>query len=96
MAFFQGRKRRHNAYCAFCRTPRRLSRKRNISFVNLLAAALASPIFMWLMWGGADAQRTPRFCTARRSPNRPSAAADLALFMCLAAKRRPIHGVGVR
>jgi hypothetical protein len=56
MKILRRSKRRHNAYCAFCRTPRRVSRKRNISFGNILAAALTSPVIMWLMWGAPDAR----------------------------------------
>lgn len=56
MSIFSKKRNRHNAYCAFCRTPRRLTRKKNISFGNFLSAALVSPIVMWLMWGAPDAR----------------------------------------
>jgi hypothetical protein len=53
-------KRRNNCYCAFCRSPRRIYRKKNISFLNIVASIFASLIFMLVMWRGFD----PRVCIA--------------------------------
>ncbi|KYG64902.1 hypothetical protein AZI86_11935 [Bdellovibrio bacteriovorus] len=45
---------KHNCYCAFCRSPRRIYRKKNISFANILASALASVVFMFAIWQQYD------------------------------------------
>lgn len=45
---------RHNCYCAFCKTPRRIYKKRSISFVNLIASAMTALVFMLAMWHSFD------------------------------------------
>lgn len=47
-------KNRQNCYCAFCKTPRRIYRKKNISFMNLIASALASIVVMFALWQEYD------------------------------------------
>lgn len=44
----------HNCYCAFCKSPRRISRKKNISFMNVIAAGLASMVLMLALWQQFD------------------------------------------
>ena len=52
-----GRKRKkHNTYCAFCRTPRVIFRKRNISLGNIISSVLGSGVLMWVLWGQPDAR----------------------------------------
>lgn len=46
--------RRHNCFCAFCKTPRRIYRKKSISFINLIASALASVVVMFAIWQQYD------------------------------------------
>lgn len=46
--------KRHNCFCALCKTPRRIYRKKNISFMNLLASALASVVLMFAIWQQYD------------------------------------------
>ncbi|MBV2169762.1 MAG: hypothetical protein KUL82_13740 [Bdellovibrio sp.] len=46
--------KRHNCFCAFCKTPRRIYRKKNISFMNLIASALASVVLMFAIWQQYD------------------------------------------
>jgi hypothetical protein len=43
-----------NCYCAFCRTPRKIYRKKTLSFVNFLQAALISSFLTWLFWQGLE------------------------------------------
>ena len=45
---------RHNCYCAFCRSPRRIYRKKNISFMNGIASAMAAIVFMFALWHQFD------------------------------------------
>ncbi|WII71951.1 hypothetical protein QJS83_15920 [Bdellovibrio sp. 22V] len=45
---------RHNCFCAFCKSPRRIYRKKNISVMNLLASALASVVLMFAIWQQFD------------------------------------------
>ena len=45
---------RHNCYCAFCKTPRRVARKRNISVLNVLASLVASAVIMMAIWQQFD------------------------------------------
>lgn len=47
-------KNRQNCYCAFCKTPRRIYRKKNISFMNVIASALASVVVMFALWQEYD------------------------------------------
>lgn len=46
--------KRHNCYCAFCKTPRRIERKRSISFMNVVGGALASVVIMFALWQHYD------------------------------------------
>jgi len=50
-------KSKTNCYCAFCRTPRRMYKKRNIGFMNIVYATATSLIAMYLFWQAFD----PRF-----------------------------------
>lgn len=45
---------RHNCYCAFCKSPRRIYRKKNISLANLIGSALASVVVMFALWQQYD------------------------------------------
>lgn len=45
---------RHNCYCAFCKSPRRIARKKNISFSNIIASLMASVVFMFALWQRFD------------------------------------------
>lgn len=47
-------KERHNCFCAFCKSPRRIYRKRSISFMNIIGSALASVVVMFLLWQQYD------------------------------------------
>lgn len=48
------RKHRHNCYCAFCKTPRRVPRKRNISLWNIVASVFVAVLMMMVFWQGYD------------------------------------------
>lgn len=41
-------------FCAFCRTPRNIYKKKSISFVNILGAFLASIVLMYVIWQAYD------------------------------------------
>lgn len=47
---------KNNCFCAFCKSPRRIYRKRSISFTNVVASALASVVFMFAIWHSYDAR----------------------------------------
>ena len=47
-------KKRHNCYCAFCKTPRRIYRKKSISFMNIIASAMAAIVMMFILWQQLD------------------------------------------
>ncbi len=47
-------RKRHNCYCAFCKSPRRIYRKKNISFLNIIGSALAGVVFMFALWQQYD------------------------------------------
>ena len=47
-------KQKHNCYCAFCRTPRRIYKKRSIGFLNIFYAVISSLIVMYVYWGAFD------------------------------------------
>lgn len=51
LSFFRNR---HNCYCAFCKSPRRIYRKKNISFLNMIGSALASTVVMFALWQEYD------------------------------------------
>jgi hypothetical protein len=51
LSFF---KTRHNCYCAFCKSPRRIYRRKNISFMNVVGSALASLVMMFALWQQYD------------------------------------------
>lgn len=51
MPFF---KPKNNCYCAFCKTPRRIYRKKSISFMNVVGSALASVVVMMALWQQYD------------------------------------------
>jgi hypothetical protein len=46
--------RRQQCYCAFCKTPRALTTKRRVSFMNLLGAALGAGVVMFAIWQQFD------------------------------------------
>ncbi|MBX2989250.1 MAG: hypothetical protein KF802_15285 [Bdellovibrionaceae bacterium] len=48
------RKARHNTYCAFCKSPRRVPRKRNIGVINIIASALTAAVISIVLWEGFD------------------------------------------
>lgn len=58
LSFF---KTRHNCYCAFCKTPRQIYRKKSISFMNVLGSALASVVVMFALWQEFDPRVTVIF-----------------------------------
>jgi hypothetical protein len=39
-----------NCYCAFCRTPRKIFRKKTLTTVNFIQALLISSFLTWLFW----------------------------------------------
>lgn len=43
-----------NCYCAFCKSPRRIYRKKNISLMNILASAMAAIVVMFALWHEYD------------------------------------------
>lgn len=45
---------RQNCYCAFCKSPRRIYRKKNISLVNLVASGLVAAVLMFALWQQYD------------------------------------------
>lgn len=45
---------RKNCFCAFCRSPRRIYKKRNIGVLNIVYAALASLVVMYAFWQDFD------------------------------------------
>lgn len=47
-------RKRHNCYCAFCKSPRRIYRKKSISFLNIIGSALAAVVFMFVLWQQYD------------------------------------------
>lgn len=49
--------KKNQCYCAFCRTPRRVYRKKSISLLNIFEALLASLAVMYMIWQKLD----PRF-----------------------------------
>lgn len=50
----KARRTKHNCYCAFCRTPRLMRRRRHIGAVNVIAGALVSACAMLLIWQTFD------------------------------------------
>jgi hypothetical protein len=47
-------KAKNNCYCAFCKSPRRIYRKKNISIKNILGSALAAVVVMFAIWQQYD------------------------------------------
>ncbi len=45
---------KNNCFCAFCKSSRRIYRKKNISGVNVLGSVLASIVTMFVFWQGFD------------------------------------------
>lgn len=43
-----------NCYCAFCKSPRRIYRKRNINLVNVVASAMTATVIMFAIWQTFD------------------------------------------
>jgi hypothetical protein len=43
-----------NCFCAFCRSPRRIFKKRNIGVLNVIYAGLAALVIMYLLWQNFD------------------------------------------
>ncbi|WP_413570198.1 hypothetical protein ACLWBD_06800 [Bdellovibrio sp. HCB117] len=51
---FPNFRQHHNCYCAFCKSPRRIYRKKSISLMNVLGSALASVVVMFAIWQQFD------------------------------------------
>ncbi|MDG0817461.1 hypothetical protein NWE73_13850 [Bdellovibrio sp. PAP01] len=47
-------KAKSNCYCAFCKSPRRIYRKKNISVMNIFASLMASVVLMFAIWQEFD------------------------------------------
>lgn len=47
-------KLKHNCFCAFCKTPRRIYNKKRMGVLNLLLAALSTWVFMMVVWKQFD------------------------------------------
>ena len=47
---------RVNCFCAFCKTPRRVYRKRHLSLVNYIQALSLAGFFSFLFWQSLDAK----------------------------------------
>lgn len=47
-------RKRHNSYCAFCRSPRRVPQRRGVGMVNVMGAMFVAGLLMWVMWQGFD------------------------------------------
>lgn len=47
-------KARANCYCAFCKSPRRIYKKKNISLMNFLASAMTAIVIMLGLWQQFD------------------------------------------
>jgi hypothetical protein len=45
---------RQDCFCAFCKTPRRIYKKRTMSLFNIVASAITSIVLMLLMWQEYD------------------------------------------
>lgn len=45
---------RHNCFCAFCKSRRRIYRKKSISFMNTIASTLAAMVLMFAIWQQYD------------------------------------------
>jgi hypothetical protein len=45
---------KNNCFCAFCRSPRRIYKKRNIGILNITYAALAAVLVMYCFWRAFD------------------------------------------
>lgn len=45
---------KHNCYCAFCKSPRRIYRKKDINLFNIIAAAFSAGAIMLLLWQTYD------------------------------------------
>lgn len=43
-----------NCFCAFCRSPRRIYKKRNIGVLNVLYAGIAALVLMYAFWQDFD------------------------------------------
>jgi hypothetical protein len=43
-----------NCFCAFCRSPRRIYKKRNIGILNILYSGVAAMIIMYAFWQEFD------------------------------------------
>ena len=48
------RQAKYNCFCAFCKTPRRVTRQRHIGFVNVVASALVAGLMMEAFFGKFD------------------------------------------
>lgn len=46
--------KKSNCFCAFCKSPRRIYRKRNIGITNILGSALAAVVLMFVIWQQYD------------------------------------------
>lgn len=47
-------RQRHNCFCAFCKSRRRIYRKKSISFINFIASVLAAAVVMFAIWQQYD------------------------------------------
>ena len=45
---------RNNCFCAFCRTPRRIYKKRSLGVLNISLSALAAVLVMYCVWREFD------------------------------------------
>lgn len=48
------RRAKYNCYCAFCRSPRRVTRQRHIGLMNVIASFLVSAVMMEVFWAQFD------------------------------------------
>ena len=47
-------RRRTNSFCAFCKSPRRVYRKKHVGLTNVLAALILAAGLTEVLWGDAD------------------------------------------
>lgn len=54
-------KNKQKCYCAFCRTPHRVYKKKGVSFVYIFFSLLLTVSFMWGLWGTWNQKAIPVF-----------------------------------
>lgn len=52
----QFNKNKKNAYCAFCKSPRKVYTKKHINFFDIISSAVLAAAIMYLLWHGFDAK----------------------------------------